>query len=130
MGLRHGKDGIVKVGANTVTETKRWTLRETVDTADSTAQGDAAKKHIAGIPGWDGTAVVLMDKADTTGQGALTIGASVTLNLYDDGTTTGAKYHSGTATVHEIGRTVDMGSVVEISFSFLGNGALTHPTVP
>lgn len=128
MAKRHGKDGVVKIGANTM-KTTRWTLEETVAVADSTSQGDAAQSHLVGIPGWSGTIDAWMDKSETTGQGALTIGASVVLNLYDDGTGAGQDYHSGTATVTRIGRNVDMGSTIAVSFSFQGNGALTHPEV-
>ena len=51
MGVSHGKNGKVKLSANTVAETTKWTLSESVETADSTAQGDAAKTHLTGIPG-------------------------------------------------------------------------------
>jgi hypothetical protein len=128
MAKRHGKEGVVKIGANTMKTTK-WTLEESVDVADSTAQGDTAKSHLVGIPGWSGSADAWMDKTEATGQGALTIGASVTLNLYDDGVGAGQTYHSGTATVTRISRNVDIGSTISVSFAFEGNGALTHPTV-
>jgi hypothetical protein len=128
MAKRHGKDGVFKVGANTMKTTK-WSLEEQIDVADDTDQGDAAKTHLPGIPSWSGSATAWMNKAETTGQGALTIGASIEGNFYDDGTGTGAKFHSGTCTVTQISRTVDIGSTIEYTFTFQGNGALTHPTV-
>lgn len=128
MAKRHGKDGIVKIGSNTM-KTVSWTLDEDIDLADDTDQGDAAKTHLAGIPGWRASITCHMDKSETTGQGALTIGASVTLNLYDDGTGSGQKYHSGTATVKSIGRPVDIGSAIRYTYQLEGNGALTHPAV-
>ncbi len=128
MAKRHGKDGIVKLGAN-IMKTTKWTLEETVPTADSTSQADTAATRLVGIPAWSGSADAWMDKSETTGQGALTIGASVTLNLYDDGVGSGQTYHSGTATVVGITRNADTGSTMSVSFRFQGNGALTHPTV-
>ncbi len=128
MAKRHGKEGVVKVGAN-VMKTTKWTLEESVDTADATSQNDTAKSHLVGIPGWSGTIDAWMDKTEANGQEALNIGAEVTLNLYDDGTVAGQKYHSGVATVTRIARNVDIGSTISVSFSFMGNGALTHPAV-
>lgn len=129
MAKRHGKDGVVKVGANTVLNTTRWTIDETIPTADATAQGDTADSHLVGIPGWAGSMTVRMDKTDTNGQGALTVGASVTLNLYDDGITAGQTYDSGVASITKKGKTVDMGSVIDVTYDFKGNGALSHPTI-
>lgn len=129
MAKRHGKDGVVKIGSNAMKTTK-WTLTETVAVADDTDMGDAAKTHLVGIPGWSAQIDAWMNKAETTGQGALTIGASVTLNLYDDGTATGAAYHTGTATVTQIGHNVDINNTISVSFTAEGNGALTHPTAP
>lgn len=128
MAKRHGKDGIVKIGSNTM-KTISWTLDEAIDTADDTDMGDAAKTHLAGIASWSASVTFHMDKSETTGQGALTIGASVTINFYDDGSGTGQKYHSGTATVKGIGRPVDIGSAIRYSAQLEGNGALTHPTI-
>ena len=128
MAKRHGKDGVVKIGSNTMKTTK-WTLTENIDVADDTDMGDAAKTHLPGIPSWSGSADAWMNKTETTGQGALSIGASVTLNLYDDGTGVGQTYHTGTATVTQITHNVDIGNTISVAFTFQGNGALTHPTI-
>ena len=44
MAKRHGKDGVVKIGANTMKTTK-WTLTETGATSDDTDMGDPAETH-------------------------------------------------------------------------------------
>ena len=69
------------------------------------------------------------DETDTNGQEALSIGASVTLGLYPEGDASGAQYFSGTATVTEIGRPVTQDEITNVTFSFLGNGALAKDTV-
>lgn len=129
MGTHHGKNGVVKVGSNAVAEVDRWSLQESVETSDDTAQGDAAKTHLAGIPGWSGDLMCHWDETDANGQEALTIGASVTLNLYPEGTGAGAAYSTGTGTITNITREVTKNGTVSRSFTFEGNGVLTHTTV-
>jgi hypothetical protein len=129
MATHHGKNGVVKVGSNAVAEVDRWSARESVDTVDDTAMGDAAQTHLTGIPGWSGQITCHWDETDTNGQEALTIGASVTLNLYPEGAASGATYKTGTATITEIGLDVTKNGVVSREFSFTGNGALSQTTV-
>ena len=129
MATHHGKSGVVKVGGVTVAEVDRWNVRETVETADDTAMGDAAMTHLVGIPGWNGSLQCHWDETDTLGQQALTIGASVTLALYPEGAGSGATYYTGTASITDKGIEVAKNGVVSQSFDFLGNGALTKTTV-
>jgi hypothetical protein len=129
MATHHGKNGVVKVGANTVAEVDRWSVRESVEVSDDTAQGDTAQTHLVGVPMWNGNLTCHWDETDTNGQQALTIGASVTLNLYPEGTGSGAKYKTGTASILEVGIEVTKNGVVSREFSFQGNGALTESTV-
>lgn len=129
MATHHGKHGVVKVGSNTVAEVDRWSVRESVDTVDDTAQADTAMTHLVGIPGWSGSLSCHWDETDTNGQEALTIGASVTLNLYPEGAGSGATYKTGTATITEIGIEVTKNGVVSREFSFTGNGALAQTAV-
>lgn len=129
MAVHHGKNGKVKAGANVVAETRKWTLNQNVEVADTTVQGDAALTHLPGIPGWNGSIEALYDPADTTGQGVFIIGASVVLGLYSDGVAATKKYHTGTATITSIAEEVDMGAAVKVTFNFQGNGPLTTETV-
>lgn len=129
MATHHGKNGVVKVGTNAVAEVDRWNVRENVETSDDTAQGDAAKTHWTGIPGWNGSLMCHWDETDTNGQQALTIGASVTLNLYPEGAGSGATYKTGTASITDITLEVTKNGIVSREFTFEGNGALTEATV-
>lgn len=129
MATSHGKDGIVKVGANRVLETISWSLTETAETVDDTAQGDAARTHLLGQTAWTASVSAHLDPADTTGQEALSIGASVTINLYPAGDQTGDREYTGTATVTSVSPTSEMSSVNSVSFELQGNGALTKGAV-
>lgn len=129
MTTHHGKSGLVKVGSNTVAEVRNWSVTEQVDTVDDTVQQDTAKSHLVGVPAWDGNMECFWDRSDTNGQEALTIGASVTLNLYPMGAGSGATYYTGTATVTRRGVSVPHDGGVMRSFDFQGNGALSQATV-
>jgi hypothetical protein len=132
MGTHWGNEGLVRVGSNTVAEVTEYEFTQSVTPVDDTAIGDAWKTHIAGsgIKEWSGSLTCHWDEADTNGQEALVVGASVTLNLHPEGNTSGDKYWTGTASITEVTMTVPMdGSTIRRTFNFMGNGALTLSTV-
>lgn len=120
-----GVDGVVKVGANAVAEMRNWSVNETADTIDDTTQNDTSKTFQVGLKSWSGSMTCFWDETDTTGQGALTVGASVTLNLYPEGATTGDQYGTGTALINSVGVAVPTNGMIERSIGFQGTGALT-----
>jgi hypothetical protein len=124
-----GNDGSVEIGANALAEVTEFSITEAANTADDTVIGDTARTHVVGTVSWNGSASCYFDSSDTNGQEALTIGASVTLNLYPEGNTSTKPEYTGTATVTgvEIGQAND--SIVTRNFTFTGNGALTIGTV-
>ena len=124
-----GRDGIVKVGAATVAEVKSFSIEESADTVETTKMTDTARSHAITLTSFSGSLDCFWDETDTTGQGALTIGASVTLALYPEGDTTGDTYYSGTALVTGVSRTASFDGMVEASISVQGTGALTADTV-
>lgn len=130
MAVHHGKNGKVKLGANAVGSVQKWSLNQNVEASDTTVMGDDWQGHLVGIPGWSGSLECLYDPADTLGQVALVIGASVTINLYSDGDAVSKKFYTGTASVTSIPVETDMKGPVKISFNFQGNAALTISTVP
>lgn len=129
-----GNLGTVKLGANQVGEVIEWDINEEVDPIDDTAMGDAYHSHIpnSGIKKWSGNLTCHYDPGDTNGQVVIAVvGASVVLNLYPRGATTGFKYYTGTATVTKRPITVKMDDeTIRQSFEFLGSGPLTLSTVP
>jgi hypothetical protein len=132
MATHWGNEGQVKIGVNTIAEILSFEFTETVTPVDDTSMGDAYKTHIAnsGIKEWSGNFECHWDEADTTGQNALTVGASVTLNLYPEGSITGDIYWTGLATLTNRQQSQQMdGETIKVNFEFLGNGALTRGTV-
>ena len=129
MALHKGSEGVVKIGSNTIAEVRDWSLEETAETIDSTELSDSAKTFEVGPTSWSGSLNCFWDETDTTGQGACTVGASVTLNLYPEGATTGDTYATGTALINSLSKSGGIDGLVEASFSFQGTGALTWGTV-
>lgn len=61
--------------------------------------------------------------------GELAAGATVTLNLYPEGNTTGDTYWTGDVIITSISYSASFDGLVEATFSFTGTGALTESTV-
>lgn len=129
MATHHGNEGKVYLGANQVAEIDGWELSQSIETADDTAMGDTARTHLTGKYSWQGSITCLWDETDTNGQVAMTVGASVTLNLYPEGNDSGDTYYTGTATITSRSHPVAQDDVQRVTFEFLGNGALSTTTV-
>jgi len=129
MATHKGSEGVVKVGANTVAEVRSWTVAESADTLEDTSMGDTARTFKSSLTTFTGSLDVFWDETDTTGQGALSIGAEVTFNVYPEGDTAGDTYYTGSAIVTEVSRTAAFDGLVEASVSLQGTGALTETTV-
>ena len=130
MATHKGSEGIVKVGSsNVVAEIRSYSIEESADTLEDTSMGDSAKTYKASLTSFSGSLDVFWDETDTNGQGALSIGAEVTLNFYPEGDTAGDTYSTGSAIVTGVSRTASYDGLVEASISVQGNGALTESTV-
>jgi len=124
MATTSGNDGVVKVGTNTVAEVRSFTLNMNMETIDDTAMGDSWRTKMVGLKSWDGTIECHWDDTDSTGQEAMTIGASVSLDLLPEGS--GGESYAGTALITGITNTQSFdNTTVSRSFTFVGNGALT-----
>ncbi len=124
-----GNEGTVKIGSNVVAEIVGWEVEESAGTVDDTVMGDDWETHKVIHKAWTASTNCRWDETDTTGQGACTIGASVTLNLYPEGATSGDVYKTGTATVVSLGLSATHDGLVERRIGFKGNGALSDATV-
>lgn len=124
-----GSEGTVKVGTNAIAEIRSYSISETADTIEDTTMGDSSRTYKASLKSFSGSVDVYWDEADTTGQGALTVGSEVTMNFYPEGATSGDAYLTGTAIV--TGKTVNgsFDGMVEASITIQGTGALTTGTV-
>lgn len=129
MATHIGRDGIVKVGSNAVAELRSFSIEETGDTVEDTVMTDTARSFISTLTSFTGSADVYWDETDSSGQGALTVGSSVTINFYPEGDTVGDTYYSGTAIVTGVSRSASFDGMVEASITLQGSGALTASTV-
>ena len=129
MATHIGRDGVIKVGSNSVAELRSFSIDETGDTVEDTVMTDAARSYIPTLTSFTGSADVYWDETDTTGQGALTVGASVTIGFYPEGETAGDTYYSGTCIVTGVSRSASFDGMVEASITLQGSGALTASTV-
>ena len=129
MATHTGSEGTVKVGSNAIAEIRSFSIEEQADTIDDTTMGDTARTFKSSLTSFSGSVDVLWDETDSSGQGALTIGAEVTLNLYPEGDAAGDTYLTGSAIV--TGRSISSSydGLVEMSITVQGNGALTSTTV-
>lgn len=129
MATHKGSEGVVKVGANTVAEVRSYTITESADTLEDTSMGDTARTYKPSLTTFTGSIDALWDETDTTGQGALSIGAEVTFAVYPEGDASTDTYYTGTAIVTEVSRTGSFDGLVEASVSLQGTGALSESTV-
>ena len=128
MATHTGSEGTVKVGANAIAEIRSFSLEESADTLEDTTMGDTARTYKSSLTTFTGSVDVFWDETDTNGQGALTIGASVTLNVYPEGDASGDTYYSGAAIVTGVTRSSSFDGLVEASITVQGSGALTATT--
>jgi len=129
MATHKGSEGTVKVGSNAVAEIRSYSIEESADTLEDTSMGNSARSYKPSLTSFSGSLDVFWDETDTSGQGALSIGSEVTLNVYPEGDTAGDTYYSGSAIVTGVSRTASFDGLVEASISVQGNGALTESTV-
>ena len=128
MATHAGSEGIVKVGANTVAEVRSYSIEESADTLEDTSMGDSARTYLSSLTTWSGSVDVFWDETDTTGQGALTVGSSITLNVYPEGDVAGDTYYTGSCIVTGVSKSGSFDGMVEASISVQGDGALSTAT--
>lgn len=122
-------NGVLKVGANAIAEITGYSIEYTADTVESSVIGDAARTYEPTLKSFTASIDAFWDETDTNGQGALTMGTSVTFSIYPEGETSGDTYYSGTGII--TGRTIatSNGEMITASFSIQGSGDLTETTV-
>jgi len=124
-----GSEGTVKVGSNAVAEIRSFSIDETGDTIEDTALGDSFRSFKAGMRQWSGTIDTWWDETDTSGQGALDVGSSVTLNFQPEGSDSGDTQIQGTALITSKTITSSFDGMVEASYGVTGTGGLTESTL-
>lgn len=128
MATHLGKEGYLKVSTTTVAEVRDYTLSQTAAQVDDSVIGDEWTTTKTTLKSWSASGSLFWDETDA-GQLSLTIGASVTLNLYPEGVDSADTYYAGSANDTQFDITGRHDSMVEASFSVQGNGALSTLTV-
>ena len=129
MGNHKGSEGVVKIGTDTIAEVKDWSFDETADTTEDTVMGDAARTRKSTLTSASGSVNAFWDETDTNGQVAMSAGSEVALKLYPEGATTGDTFYSVSAIITSVSRSATFDGMVEASFSFDSNGAVTAAVV-
>jgi hypothetical protein len=129
MAVHKGSEGTVKVGANGILEVRSYSIEESADTLETSTMGDTARTYVPSLTTFTGSVDVYWDETDTNGQGALSIGAAVTLNVYPEGDSSTDTYYTGSAIVTGVTRTASFDGLVEASITLQGTGALTESIV-
>jgi len=120
-----GKNGTLYVGAVPIAEVVDISVEETISTVDDSNLGSVATSVRPDKTSWSGSANCHYDPTDTAGQGALSVGSTVTLNYYPIGNTAGLAYKTGVALVTGLSWSNASGSTVPVAITFTGVGALT-----
>ena len=123
-----GREGLVKISSTTIGELRNYSLTHTSDTVEDSVIGDTYRTRKASMKSWSASADLFWDKGDA-GQILITIGSTVTLNLYPEGDAATDTYYSGSAIVTQFNPTASYDGLVEASIAFEGNGVLSTLTV-
>ena len=129
MANHKGSEGLVKIGANTISEVKDWSLSETADTIEDTVMGDVARTRKGSLTSASGSLSCFWDETDANGQIAMQAGSEVQLKLYPEGSTSGDYFASVNAIITTQDASAAMDGMVEATFSWESNGAVTWATV-
>ena len=129
MATHKGSEGVVKIGSNTIAEVRDWSITISSDTVEDTTMGDSARTYKPSLTSATGSISAYWDETDATGQGAMTAGSEVTLNLYPEGDGAGDTYYTASVIITEEGASASFDGMVEASYSFAANGAVTTTTV-
>lgn len=129
MATHVGTSGVVKVGANAVAEVTGFSIDETSDTVEDTTLTDTAKTYKVLRSDATGTIECHWDETDSDGQGALTVGAEVTLNLYPEGADSSDTYYTGTAIVTGVSQSVSLDGIISRTINVQFSGGVSTSTV-
>jgi len=129
MATHAGREGAIYVGVNQVAELMDWSFEDSIDLIDDSELADIARTYLTGKSNATGSFNCHWDETDTTGQQALTLGASVTLNLYMEGNTTGDAYFTGTAIITGRSYSGSDSDTIKASYNWTSNGGMTQSTV-
>ena len=129
MATHVGTSGVVKVGSDLVAEVTGFTIDESADVVEDSQLTDTSKSYKVLRSDATGTVECHWDETDTTGQTALAVGSSVTLNLYPEGEASGDTYYTGTALVTGVSQNVSLDGVISRTITVQFSGGVSTTTV-
>lgn len=125
-----GHSGSCTAGGSVVGTAKAWSVDISADTADTTKFSDGDWRTSESLlKQWSGSITVIFDAGGDAGEAklieSLTAGSPVDLVLNTSATGTGAaEKYSGSANITSLPVSSEVGSIIEVSFSFQGSGEL------
>jgi predicted secreted protein len=127
MATKLGREGLIKLSSTTIGELRNYSLTHSSDTVEDSVLGDTYRTRLASMKSFSVSGDLYWDEGDA-GQLLITIGSSVTLNLYPEGGSTGDVYYSGAAIVTQFNVSASFDGIIEGSIAFEGNGPLSTLT--
>ncbi len=121
-----GNDGIVMMGGNTIAKILSYSYEITPTFVADNAIGDAWSSDKVGRFAWTGTIEVNHDPADTTGQGSMTAGTELAVDLRPQGTGSGLTSITGTAKIGAVSFSAADETLTTRSYPLQGQGALVE----
>ncbi len=121
--------GIVKVGGTAVAELRTMSFSANAEIIDATLITSTSKVNKSGTKSYTGSCECFWDETDTSGQGALVEGATVTMLSLFEGDTSGDYSLSLSAIVDSLEISAGVDGMVEASFNWTGTGDVTRGTV-
>lgn len=121
MATTHGNSATIDVGGTAIGEVRSFTVNESLDQAEDSAMGDTYATFKTGLNRANGSLEVWFDSTDA-GQDLLVFGSEVTLNMYPEGNTSGKEKWVATATITGADLTVDLGSIVARTVTWVPSG--------
>lgn len=128
MGQVFGREGVLKISALTVVQFRSYGLSRESATTDGSVIGDEWDVNKATTKKWGMNAATWWDPADP-GLNALTIGSTVTVDLYPQGIGSSAKFYRGAGIVTGLNLDGERTGLVGDALTMLGTGPLSTLTV-
>ena len=123
-----GREGVVKLSSTTIGELRNYSLAQSSDVVEHSTIGDTFRTRKATMRSWSVSGDLYWDETDA-GQLTLTVGSSVTVNLYPEGADSTDTYYSGGGIVTKFDISAAFDGMVEGSITIEGNGTLSVLTV-
>ena len=126
-----GCNGQVKTGValDSIVELIGFSVDESAEALDASVIGsDCSKRVVKGQTSWTGSIDAYYDPA-AVGTNNLSVGSDVLLTLYPAGDTPGLQELAGQALITSVGTPVEIEGMIQQSFSYEGNGALSKTTI-